>query len=119
MDAEDEETRVLSDAIHDEGEKFVYEYDFGDGWEHEILVEKIIADSDNLDVPKCVGGKRACPPEDCGGPYGYQRVLAVLAKPGEDGEFREWVGEYDLEAFSIDLLNRAFKRASQESTCQN
>jgi len=58
--------------------KFTYEYDFGDGWEHEIMVEKVLAPEAGVHYPQCVAGKRACPPEDCGGVGGYERFLEVI-----------------------------------------
>src|SRR5215218_1206861 len=53
---------------------FAYEYDFGDSWEHEVLVEKILEREEGIYYPRCVAGKRACPPEDCGGICGYERL---------------------------------------------
>jgi hypothetical protein len=73
-------------AVARAGSKFVYRYDFGDDWEHDIVVERVTEDRD--DTIRCTGGARACPPEDCGGPPGYARMLAVLANP-EDEEHRE------------------------------
>ena len=61
----------LGELIFAEKEKFIYEYDFGDSWEHEILVETILPIEKGLHYPICLKGKRACPPEDCGGIWGY------------------------------------------------
>jgi len=61
--------------------KFIYEYDFGDGWNHELLVEKVLPADPAFKHPVCVGGALACPPEDCGGIYGYYEKLAALATP--------------------------------------
>lgn len=67
--------------------RLYYEYDFGDSWEHEILLEKVTAREPGANYPRCVVGKRACPPEDCGGVWGYenfrQEVFAPAALPTE------------------------------------
>jgi len=84
-----------------EGTRIDYTYDFGDGWSHKIVVEKILPAA-GLTVPACIGGKRACPPEDCGGPWGYQELLAILADPTheEHRERSDWLGApFDPEAF--------------------
>ena len=64
-----------------EGAKFDYVYDFGDHWEHEILVEKILPLEKGTHYPVCVTGRRACPPEDCGGATGYKELLEILLDP--------------------------------------
>lgn len=79
--------------------RFVYAYDFGDGWEHDVEVI-----GSGGEVPGCVDGAGACPPEDCGGPYGYDTMLAALADPRHDEHesMQEWVGDrlrpFDREA---------------------
>ncbi|MDQ6958711.1 MAG: plasmid pRiA4b ORF-3 family protein, partial [Mariprofundaceae bacterium] len=96
------------------GEKTTYEYDFGDGWEHTILIEKAIK-TDDISACKaeCLKGKRACPPEDCGGPWGYQNLLEVLAMPvhkrnESEKEFAEWIGgDWDAEACNLSDINDA------------
>lgn len=88
----------------------VYEYDFGDGWEHQILLEKLLPFDDAQALPICVKGKRACPPEDCGGIFGYADLLRTLADPTdpEHQEMLEWLGgPLDPEAFDIDDTNQA------------
>jgi hypothetical protein len=57
----------VDDVIQREKQRFVYEYDFGDGWEHTIVLEKIVPGDPKLKFPTCLAGKRSCPPEDCGG----------------------------------------------------
>src|SRR5215210_1758614 len=82
--------------------KFTYEYDFGDSWRHEILVEKVFAPEAGARYPQCVAGKRACPPEDCGGVWGYERFLEVIKDEDdpEHEEMLEWAGgAFDPEAF--------------------
>jgi hypothetical protein len=70
-----------------------YEYDFGDGWQHEILLEKILPAVTNSMYPKCIAGRRACPPEDCGGVRGYEELLEIVADPNheEHNERMEWL----------------------------
>jgi hypothetical protein len=87
--------------------KFTYEYDFGDGWTHDIRVEQVMP-SVGSGVPHLVGGARACPPEDCGGPWGYQHLVEVLADPEHEQheQFLGWVGGgYDPEAFDLAETN--------------
>ena len=63
------------------GQIIEYEYDFGDGWSHEVLFEAFLLKEKGIRYPKCVGGERACPPEDCGGIPGYYSLLEVLQDP--------------------------------------
>jgi hypothetical protein len=88
--------------------KIVYQYDFGDSWNHVIVVEKILEDTETA-PPVCIDGARACPPEDSGGPWGYSDKLEALAKPDdeESEELRDWMGEdFDPERFEKDAVNR-------------
>ncbi len=106
-------------AVAGDGDRFVYEYDFGDGWEHEIVVEKTMAPEKGVLYPVCVGGERACPPEDCGGAGGYQHLLAVLADPKheEHEDLTDWVGgEFDAEAFDVTMVNAALGRIGKRRT---
>jgi hypothetical protein len=100
----DEEATTVGDIAVRSAE-FGYEYDFGDGWEHRVQVgERTVAS----DTPHCLDGARACPPEDCGGPPGYQRLLQVLADPAdpEHAELKEWLrGPVDPEAFDVAAVN--------------
>jgi hypothetical protein len=96
-----------------EKDKCLYEYDFGDSWEHEVLVEKILPREQGKRYPVCLTGKRACPPEDCGGIWGYAEFLEAINDPQhpEHEEMREWVGgEFDAEAFDPDEVNRELQR---------
>lgn len=96
------------------GSTCVYEYDFGDGWEHLIEVEEELpAKAVRIVVPACVAGERACPPEDCGGPYGYAELLKALRRPRhpEHESALEWAGRgFDPEAFDIVRVNDALAR---------
>ncbi|MEQ9437544.1 MAG: plasmid pRiA4b ORF-3 family protein [Cyclobacteriaceae bacterium] len=85
-------------------QKVAYEYDFGDGWAHTVLVEKIT--EDKMTAPHCLGGKGACPPEDCGGIYGYYGLVEAVNDPKhpEHEDMREWLGLekgelWDVHAF--------------------
>jgi hypothetical protein len=93
--------------------KFLYEYDFGDGWEHELVLEKILPPAEGTPYPICLEGARACPPEDCGGSWGYARMLEILSNPDHEEyeETVEWLGgEFDPEAFDIEEVNRQLRR---------
>ncbi len=81
----------LSDIFKKEGQKFTYIYDFGDDWVHEIILEKIIPEE--INQPACIDGKGKCPPEDCGGPWGYANLKEVLSDPAhpEHTEMKEWL----------------------------
>ena len=92
--------------------KFYYEYDFGDSWEHEIVVEKILEAEAGISYPRCIGGKRACPPEDCGGIWGYKRMLEVIsdASDPEHESMKEWLeGPFDPEHFDAEEANKELR----------
>ncbi|KAG4079141.1 hypothetical protein HA402_001112 [Bradysia odoriphaga] len=83
------------------GDRCVYEYDFGDGWIHEILLEGIQLADDKVAYPTCVGGERACPPEDVGGVYGYSELIAAYQKPSnarnkKEREMIDWVKNHSF-----------------------
>lgn len=93
--------------------KFRYEYDFGDDWQHTVVVEKTLPAEEGRAYPLCLTGKRACPPEDCGGPWGYAELLEAISTPEhkEHAELRDWVGEeFDPEAFDLDAVNAELRR---------
>lgn len=104
---DDAKTR-LHQVIRGEKMKFLYEYDFGDGWRHEIVVEKVLPAEKEGVYPVCLKGKRACPPEDVGGPWGYAEFLEAIADPenSQHEDMLEWVGgEFDPEAFDLEMVN--------------
>jgi len=112
-DVQDEFKARLSEVAPKEGASFLYEYDFGDGWRHNILVERILPS-----VPKqrkiavCLAGARACPPEDCGGIYGYMDFLEAIRDPSHERheELLDWIGgDFDPEAFDVNLVNECLK----------
>ena len=105
----DESTTYLFMVLGKARAKAVYTYDFGDSWDHAILVEKVLPPEAGVAYPICVGGKRHCPPEDCGGIPGYYNLLEVIRDPTheEHEEMMDWLGgEYDPDAFSVDQVNR-------------
>lgn len=109
-----ERTTRLEDVVSGPKMKFVYEYDFGDGWEHEILVEKVLPPEEGVRYPVCVTGAPACPPEDCGGPWGYAELLEAIRDRNHERheELLEWVGaRFDPEAFDLAGINRALRTA--------
>lgn len=108
----DERRTKIGEVLRKPKEGMVYEYDFGDSWEHQIIFEKVLATSEHS-MPACSAGKRACPPEDCGGPWGYANFLDAIsdANHPEHAEYLEWIGgEFDPEKFSLDAVNAALGR---------
>jgi hypothetical protein len=106
----DEATFTLARAA-DAVREFVYEYDFGDSWHHDIVIEQAMP-SVRTGTPHLVDGAGACPPEDCGGTGGFEHLLEVLADPSDEehAEMLEWVGgSYDPGAFDIDSVNAALE----------
>jgi len=99
----------LNTLLNKEKEKIQYEYDFGDSWTHEIILEKILPFSESAKLPVCTGGKRNCPPEDCGGVWGYAELLEVISDP-QHPEYEDMVesvgGEFDPEYFDIGEINK-------------
>lgn len=106
---ESERTTRLCDVLRRAGAKMNYTYDFGDGWEHSIVLEKRLPPDQDTVYPVCLDGRLACPPEDCGGIPGFYRLLHAIANPKskEHDELREWAGDdFDPEAFSVDMVNK-------------
>ena len=112
MDNVDYKKIKISSLLKKEKEKIVYEYDFGDGWEHDVLLEKILPGDEKLKLPVCVAGKMACPPEDCGGIWGYADLLEILKNPKHEeyDSFMEWLGgEFNPEHFDKDEVNKMLR----------
>ena len=108
---EDATTTILEEVAA-KTSAFTYEYDMGDSWVHEITVEQA-REGDSEERPRCTGGARACPPEDCGGPLGYEDFLeAITDSDHEEHEaMLEWVGgQFDPEAFDMAAVERVFSR---------
>lgn len=117
---EDENTTLLCRIVpHAKGD-FRYEYDFGDSWEHQVLVEKVIEpeDGDKILV-HCLGGARNCPPEDCGGIWGYSEFLKAIKDPkhAEHESMLEWIGgDFDPESFDADKINQYLRGLNWPAT---
>jgi hypothetical protein len=118
MEGEDASAARLADLEPAAGSSLLYLYDMGDGWEHDIVVRTAAAipRGDIGDtVASLVDGARAAPPEDVGGPTGYERLLAALARPasGDDVDLIAWTGEdYDPELFDRRAGNHALVLAT-------
>ena len=92
----------LKETLQEEKDTFLYEYDFGDAWEHKIVLEKILWEETIRLYPECVAGKNACPPEDCGGVFQFNAMLPILKDPTHEEyhEISQWVGaDYDPDFF--------------------
>lgn len=103
-----DERRVrLGELLGGVGDRLRYTYDFGDDWEHEIAVEKLLATDPKRHYPVLVAAKGACPPEDCGGTWAYAELKEILADPDHDRhqEMLEWLGLDDARAFDAGRLD--------------
>jgi hypothetical protein len=106
---------TLDEVALEQGSRFQYTYDFGDDWHHDLTVEGVVPLLREVLLPVCLGGARACPPEDCGGVGGYDELVAALRRPKSAAarEYREWLGrvydpeEVDLAAINVRLGHRA------------
>jgi hypothetical protein len=114
LEIDDASVQPLGQVAPRKGSKLRYTYDLGDSWEHFILVEAITSPESDVTYPRCLTGGRACPPEDCGGIWGYDSLLKVLSDPGHEGhrERLEWLGldsasQFDPAAFDLDEVNAA------------
>jgi Plasmid pRiA4b ORF-3-like protein len=112
LDEVADESRVRLSAIAGEGSRLRYAYDFGDGWQHDVIVEKVLDPQPGSRYPCCVAGRRACPPEDVGGPWGYQEFLVAVADPGHD-EHEYWLkwagGGFDPAGFDLAAVDEALE----------
>jgi len=108
MEGSDEDAVTLAEVCPKVKSKLIYEYDFGDGWEHTIEVQKIEDPKPGVEYPRCLAGRKACPPEDCGGIPGYYHMLEAVADPKHEmhEDYVDWLGdEFDPDAFDIDEIN--------------
>ncbi|MGM0532236.1 MAG: plasmid pRiA4b ORF-3 family protein [Bacteroidota bacterium] len=111
-DTKDSWTVKLKDILSRENPKILYRYDFGDGWEHEIRLEKITEDESGKQIPRCIKGRRNCPPEDCGGIGGYEWLLEIISDPEheEHDEMLDWLGgEFDPDYFNAQEVNELLR----------
>jgi len=105
----DEKKYTLAHLFLQEGDMLLYTYDFGNNWEHKVKLEKIITQKDDGQLPRCIKGKNACPPEDIGGLWGYYDMLEALSDSDnpERNEIIEWLGddEFDPTYFDLEEIN--------------
>jgi hypothetical protein len=109
----DEKHYTLAGLAPAAKKKFIYEYDFGDGWIHEVVVEKILPPDNSFKRAVCLAGANACPPDDCGGIHGYYHLLEALAdkKHPEHKDLKEWIGgPWDPAWFDLEGTNDDLKR---------
>ena len=115
-EGEEERAHRLSDLVTSSGEHFDYDYDFGDGWHHRVVIEKISKVPEGYKaVTKCLGGKRRCPPEDVGGTHGFVEFLKACKDPRhpEHEQMLMWVGgafdpnDFDPDAVNLELFKYA------------
>jgi hypothetical protein len=116
VDMRDESKYRLADILPKEKSKAIFEYDFGDSWEHELVVEKILEPEAGVKYPRCTAGKMACPPEDSGGVWGYAELVKALKDPEhpEHETYVEWLDlesgeDFDPTDFSIEDVNKRLK----------
>jgi Plasmid pRiA4b ORF-3-like protein len=105
-----ERTVTLARAVETGGPRLNYTYDFGDGWDHTIVLEKTLDPDPVLRYPVCLAGKGKCPPEDCGGIPGFYNFLEIMADPAhpEHDELLNWAGgPFDPDEFSPEVVNYA------------
>lgn len=98
-----ENEQKICDWFTKENRVAEYIYDFGDNWRHEVKFEKVLPRDSNIKYPVCIGGKRACPPEDCGGVWRYMEFLKAIKNPNHERhkELLEWIGgKFDPEYFA-------------------
>ena len=113
LEIKNEQKVKLDKVVTGEKKKFLYTYDMGDSWEHEILVEKVLPYDPLVRYPVCLTGKRACPPEDCGGVWGYAEFLEAITQPDhpEHESMLEWVGgAFEPDAFILSEVNQLLQQ---------
>jgi len=111
-DVTDEKGVRLDRLLVREKDSIRYEYDFGDGWEHVILLEKVLPPEPGKALPACIKAKGACPPEDVGGLWGYYNFLDAIKDPthSEHEELKEWIGgEFDPDAYDMGWVNQQLR----------
>jgi len=110
-----EESVTLTDLVRDGVKRFGYWYDFGDSWHHDVIIEQTGPAAEGVFYPRCVAGRRACPPEDCGGLWGFaefQEAMADQRHPEHD-ELKEWYGgDFDPTAFSAEDISKQLRQVA-------
>lgn len=118
MEMADEHDFTLT-QIASRHDHFVYEYDFGDGWKHDIIIEEKLVAEPGVRYPVLLDGGRACPKEDSGGPHGYEQLLVVLSDPTHEdyAQMKDWAGDdYDPEKFDRNAVDAALERIRPRAT---
>ncbi len=115
MHRENERRIRLREVLRKPKDRMIYEYDFGDGWEHDVVLEASESTAGGPPVVRVLAGKGACPPEDVGGLGGYDRFLQAIQNPKhpEHQEMLEWGGHFDPAAFEIDTINKYLQKRSR------
>ena len=113
----DERRQRLCQVVTQVGTQFVYLYDFGDCWRHDLLLEAILLPEPVAQYPRCIAGERQTPPEDVGGTLGYEEYLEALADPQHDAheDMLQWRGPFDPAAFPLDAVNEQLRKRSRAS----
>lgn len=114
--------KLISDYFSMNNSKAKYCYDFGDNWEHDVLLEKIVSKEAAKKYPVCLDGERSCPPEDCGGPWRYDEFLNILKNKNHPihREKKDWVGrkfnpeQFDIKKIKFDNPKKRWKAAFEE-----
>jgi len=113
-DVEEEEDVQLSRVFAGRKKiRMVYKYDFGDGWQHDVDLERTVEREPKVTYPRCIDGARACPPDDVGGPCGYAEFVDAMTDPSHESHDREkewYEDEFDPEEFVLDKVNRALRK---------
>ncbi|CAE7546119.1 unnamed protein product [Symbiodinium sp. CCMP2456] len=114
LDCIDSTATMVSEILPTTGKRFAfkYDYDFGDGWEHEVLYEGSPPLEKGKKYPLCLEGERACPPEDIGGVWGYVDYLEALEDPKHElhEDYMEWNGPFDPDKFDTKKATREMKK---------
>jgi hypothetical protein len=113
LDFKDSRRTKLGKLIIEKNQTFIYEYDFGDRWIHQLLIEDILKRDRENQYPVCLEGENSCPPEDSGGPFGYSDIIEIIQNPAnpEYKDVRLWLGKgFDPRKFDLKLVNKRLSR---------
>ncbi len=112
---EDEKTVTLAAVLASGQRRLEYVYDFGDDWRHDMLVERLSDREPGAVYPRCLTGRRSGPPEDCGGRWGYEHLLEILADPANEeyAELREWAPYFEPEEFDLSATDEAVRNPAE------